>query len=168
MELSSSVVRIRWSCASVSLRCCAACGSERVRCAVGKGLQMSSPGRDTGLCPGSSVSESSEVELLLLPGAARRPGAWLVQEGPAQRSERLRLWLSRDEDPWGTSWGKLASDLDFSTLAGQGRSCTGVRRRSRGEEGCGIGVAVGTCRLSSATASGCWPKSRREVGDRVP
>lgn len=168
VELSSSVVRIRYSCASVSLRCCADCGSERVRRAGAGGSRLSSPGRDAGLSTGSSGSESSDVELPLLPGAARGAGSWLVRGEPAQRSERLRLWLRGPGEVGERSWGKLASDLDLSALAGQGRSCTGVRRRSRGEAGRGAGGAgEGSC-PSSAVPSGCWPKSRREAGESVP
>ena len=48
------------------MRCWADCGSERVRWAVGGAAWLSSPGSDTRFCPGSSGSESSEVELLLL------------------------------------------------------------------------------------------------------
>lgn len=168
VELSSSVVRIRYSCASVSLRCCADCGSERVRRAGAGGSCLSSPGRDAGLSTGSSGSESSEVELPLLPEAARGAESWLVRGEPAQRSERLRLWLRGPGEVGERSWGKLASDLDLSTLAGQGRSCTGVRRRSRGEAGRGAGGArEGSC-PSSAVPSGCWPKSLREAGESVP
>lgn len=168
VELSSSVVRIRYSCARVSLRCCADWGSERVRRAGGWGSRLSSPGRDAGLSTGSSGSESSDVELPLLPGAARGAGSWLVRGEPAQRSERLRLWLRGPGEVEHRSWGKLASDLDLSTLAWQGRSCTGVRRRSRGEAGRGAaGAREGSC-PSSAAPSGRWPKSRREAGESVP
>lgn len=168
VELSSSVVRIRYSCASVSLRCCADCGSERVRRAGGWKSRLSSPGRDAGLSAGSSGSESSDVELPLLPGAARAVGSWLVRGEPAQRSERLRLWLRGPGEAGDSSWGKLASDLDLSTLAGQGRSCTGVRRRSRGEAGRGAGGGrEGSC-PSSTVPCGCWLKSRREAGESVP
>lgn len=121
---------------------------------------------------GSSGSESSEAEspLLLLPAlGAGCPGAWLVRwssggtGGAMHRSERLRLWLSGAGGP-ASSCSRLASDLDLSTRALQGKSCTGVRRRSRGEGGRGARASG----PSSAPTSCCRGKSRGEAGESVP
>lgn len=231
MEFRSSVVRSLWSCANVSLRCWAACGSESVRRAVGSSSGQHSVrevlsarqgtsvtrgsvgGVPAGLPAeqarpwwntGSSGSESSEAELppLLLLQALRplarlpcrlllssgapmhlppnplvlgqlagtptteparnttRPGD---EDGVAHRSERLLLWVREASGPNGEaakSCKRLASDLDLSTRARQGRSCTGVRRRSLGEM---------RCESSPAGPGGCTsPNSCREAGDKVP